>query len=120
MEEWLVFRLAASEWALPAQKVRQVLRPRPVTRVPGAVPPLRGLISWRANVLPVIALDADCAYARPSSVGRVYLVVETDKGLVALEADEVVGFIHDPIADPPGEQRTGPKVLDLEQMLDGQ
>ena len=92
MQEVLLFRLGASEWALPAQVVRQVLPPAPATRVPGSDPLLRGLIAWRARVLPVIALGTRLACGDPPADRATLLVVEAGGEFVALAVDEVRHF----------------------------
>jgi chemotaxis signal transduction protein len=99
-----VFCLQGEEWALPAGRVRQVLAPRPVTRVPGADSSLLGLISWHANVIPVLGLGR-----RASGP---LLVVEEEGEFVALAVDEVKHFAEQ------GRPGSVPPLLDLEQVLD--
>jgi chemotaxis signal transduction protein len=113
VEEVLVCCVGRSEWTLPAQKVRQVISPRHVTRVPGSVPPLVGLIAWRASLVPVLALGAR------AETGRL-LVIEDGGELFALLVDEVKGFrpVHVP-SDGQEEQGSIPPPLDLERVLDG-
>ena len=94
MPELLIFRLGCMEWALPAQAVQQVLPPMPLTRVPGSDPCLRGLVAWRAQVLPVLALGTRLACDDPPVDQGVLLVVEALGERVALAVDEVVCFAH--------------------------
>jgi purine-binding chemotaxis protein CheW len=108
VEEVLIFGVGGTEWALPAEVVRQVLAPRPVTRVPGSGSSLVGLVAWRASVIPVLDLGA-----RPE-VGTL-LVVEQDGELVALLVDQVKRF-----APTPGDQSLVPPLLDLGQVADEQ
>ena len=113
MEEVLVFCVGGSEWTLPAQRVRQVISPRHVTRVPGSEPPLVGLIAWRARLVPVLALGVR------AETGHL-LVIEDSGDLFALLVDEVKGFalVHMP-SDGQEEQGSVPPPLDLERALDG-
>jgi purine-binding chemotaxis protein CheW len=107
MDEVIVFRLGSSERALPADRVHQILAPRPVTRLPDPPPLVCGLVAWRAQVLPVIALGERLGCADPP-IGRCTLVVTEAQGeLVALAVNEVL-HLTEPAAQP----------LNLEQMLD--
>jgi purine-binding chemotaxis protein CheW len=119
--EVLVFVTGGQEWALPAHLVRQVLSPRPVTRVPGADPSLVGLIAWRGRVLEVVSADVPdvgCRTGAPSLDGAPLLVIEGGEGPVALLVDEVRGFwpVHGPGGEP-GEQGVVPPPLDLGRVL---
>ncbi|MFQ6100487.1 MAG: chemotaxis protein CheW [Anaerolineae bacterium] len=138
MDEILIFRLGSSEWALPARKVRQVLPPALVTRLPGATPLVRGLVAWRARVLPVLALGARLGCSDPPADQSALLVVEAEGELVALAVDEVVRFAQArPSAacsesfgsaqDKPSRtaeqvevEGRAVRLLDLEQVLNGE
>jgi chemotaxis signal transduction protein len=113
VEEVLVFCVGGSEWTLPAQRVRQVISPRHVTRVPGSDPPLVGLIAWRASLVPVLAIGAR------AEAGHL-LVIEDGGDLFALPVDEVKGFAPAHVlGDGQEEQGSVPQPLDLERVLDG-
>jgi len=141
VHETLVFRLADRKWGLAARQVRQVLSPGPVTRLPGAVPPLCGLVAWRAQVLPLFDLarraehvqgaqNAGQAGDRSDPNQGVWLVVEVSGGpavsaarawleWVVLWVDEVIGFASFE-AEASGQERPGLSVLpfDLATVLD--
>ena len=130
MKELFIFGVGSTEWALAAQQVRQVLSPGPVTRLPGALPPLHGLVAWRAQVLPVFVLETS-SEASPSIVDRSNLLVIEVKGeLAALAVDRVTGFAQsqppvthnaryeDDSAVSVGGQAV--RLLDLERVLNGQ
>jgi purine-binding chemotaxis protein CheW len=106
MDEVIVFRLGSSEWALPADRVHQVLAPRPVTRLPDPPPLVRGLVAWRAQVLPVIALGERLGCADPPVERCTLVVTEAEGELVALAVDEVL-HLAESAAQP----------LNLEQVL---
>ncbi len=108
MDELVIFRLGSSEYALAAETVHQILAPRPVTRLPDPPPLVCGLVAWRAQVLPVIALGERLGCADPP-IDRCTLVVTEAQGeLVALAVDEVLHLVES-AAQP----------LNLEQMLNG-
>jgi purine-binding chemotaxis protein CheW len=108
MDELVIFRLGSSEWALPADKVHQILAPRPVTRLPDPPPLMCGLVAWRAQVLPVIALGERLDCSDPPVDRCALLVTEVGGELIALAVDEVL-HLAESAAQP----------LDLESMLNG-
>ena len=111
MNDVIVFRLGSTEWALPADKVHQVLSPRPVTRLPDPPPLMCGLVAWRAQVLPVIALGERLDCSDPP-IDRCTLMVTGAGGeLIALAVDEVMRFEQDEV------ERRGMQLLDLGQVL---
>jgi len=109
-EEWTVFRLGPSQWTLPIQCVRHILPSRPVTRLPGAAPHIRGLIAWHARVLPLLAAAPDKSPQAPLEKCT-FLIVERDHQQVALAVDEVLRIS----ASQPGDSPAKP--LDLDSLL---
>ena len=115
MSDFVIFRLGSSEWALPAETVQQILSPRPVTRLPEPPPLVRGLVAWRAKVLPVLGLGERLACADPSIDRCALLVVEVGGELAALAVDEVM---H--LAGPVDTDADSVQVLDVEQVCCGE
>ncbi|WP_426959533.1 chemotaxis protein CheW [Muricoccus radiodurans] len=76
-EQALTVAVAGERLALPADRVREVLRPRPVTRVPHAPRALLGLANLRGTALPVVSLAALTGRegAGPSPAARVVVTV---------------------------------------------
>src|SRR5262249_51588422 len=54
----LLLQLAGELYGLPSGSVREVLRYRPYTPVPGAPPALPGILSQRGTILPIVELRA--------------------------------------------------------------
>lgn len=52
----LLFRLADEHYTTPSSCVREILRYRPITPVPGAPPTLPGVLNHRGLILPVVDL----------------------------------------------------------------
>jgi purine-binding chemotaxis protein CheW len=112
MGEVVIFRLGSSNWALPAPLVLQILAPRPVTRLPDPPPLVCGLVAWRAQVLPVIALGERLDCSDPPVERCTLMVAEVGGELLALAVDEVT---H--LAEPVGVEEGSARLLDLEQAL---
>jgi len=54
--ELLAFRVSGQEYALRVDEVQEILTYMPVTPVPGAVPFIRGIVSLRGTIIPVMDL----------------------------------------------------------------
>ena len=50
------FHVSSVECGLPIDRLREIIEPPPITRVPGASPAMRGLTNLRGRVIPVIDL----------------------------------------------------------------
>jgi len=120
VDEFLILRLGPSLWALPAHQVRQVLSPRPMTRLPEAPPLVQGLIAWRARVLPVFGLGPRLGIEDPPTDRGALLVVESAGDLIVLTVDEVLRFAHASPAQGSQIEVEGQDValIALEQILD--
>ena len=115
MNEFVVFRLGSSTWALPAEAVHQILSPRPVTRLPDPPPLVRGLVAWRAKVLPVLGLGERLACADPPIERCALLVIKVGGEWAALAVDKV---LH--LAQLMDLDTASVPVLDVEQVWCGQ
>ena len=91
--DWLVFQVGEQRWALAAGCVRQVMRPPPITCVPGASPDCAGLMGWQGRLLTVVDAAARLSpgSAREFSGERVVLWVQEDHA-GGLLVDGVVGL----------------------------
>ena len=115
MSDFVIFRLGPTKWALPAEAVHQILSPRPVTRLPDPPPLVRGLVAWRAKVLPVLGLGERLDCADPSLDGCTLLVTDMGGELAALAVDEVM---H--LAQPIDLDTASARLLDVEQVFRGE
>lgn len=89
-ERFLVFSVGGRSLALPAGRIREILRVPKLQRVPQAPPALLGLANCRGAVLPVVDIAGGGRLASTTGAARL-LVVEagTPMGLLA---ESVVGF----------------------------
>jgi len=85
----LLVEMAGQRWALPAGRVREVLRAAALTGVPQAPAALLGLLQLRGEPVPVLDLGARVGLgARPLAARDHIVVVETSEGrTVGLRVD---------------------------------
>lgn len=90
--EVLCFRSATESLALPAIDIAEIIRPRPVTRLPQGPACLLGIIALRGGILPVVSLARllGLAEAAPSPASRI--IVLRQGGRVGLLVDAVTGL----------------------------
>lgn len=112
VQTFLVLRLGAETFALPSAAVREVMRWRKPTVVPGAPPLLPGIISQRGVVLPVVDLRSLLGFT-PTAPDRStrYIIVQHDDVELVLLVDAVNDLVDLSLAalEPP------PAVFDAAQ-----
>lgn len=87
----LLIRLAEELYALPSASVREVLRYRAYTPVPGAPPTLPGILSQRGTILPVVDPHPLLGVAaEPITRASRLVVVGQDDVVMALLAEAVL------------------------------
>ncbi len=103
----VTFRLERESFAVPIERVREVVRVSDITRVPEAPPHIRGVTNLRGRVLPVVELRTrlglTAAVITPAS--RV-LVVEAHGRVLGLLVDGVSRVVKVPssaVVPPPEE-----------------
>jgi len=52
--DYLVFSISGENYALQLEELKEVIRPKPVTRIPSAPPHIIGIISLRGVIVPII------------------------------------------------------------------
>ena len=89
----LLFRVGAALYGSEVSDTREVIPQRPMTRVPGAPPFVRGLINIRGTIVTVLdlAMRLDATRA-PTEAGSILLV--RHRG-----GDRIVGIIVDEVLD---------------------
>jgi purine-binding chemotaxis protein CheW len=87
---WCSFRLAGDCYGVELARVQEVLRPQPITRVPGTAPALAGVIHLRGRIVPVVDLRVLLALATTD---------ETSFLIVVRSGDGPVGLLVDAIGD---------------------
>jgi purine-binding chemotaxis protein CheW len=103
----LVFVLDGAPYALPVERVREIVRKRPITPVPRIAPEVLGVISLRGRVIQVIDLRRRLALP-PGCVGRRSRIVVAHDGegrIAGLLVDgvlEVATVSEEALRDAPG------------------
>lgn len=93
-------RVAGAEFGIPMSRVREVLRPAPVTRTPFPPPDVRGVAHLRGALLPVMDLGTRLGGAPAQEPGRMVVVEGAEP--VALLVDRITGVVEtDELVIPP-------------------
>jgi chemotaxis signal transduction protein len=89
--QWVVFRCADRRLALPLDRVREILTPRPFSRLPGTGPEVCGLVGVRTRIVTAFDLGVilGLSPARDASDHRL-LLVEHGERTPALVVEEVL------------------------------
>jgi purine-binding chemotaxis protein CheW len=130
----LVFVLDGAPYALPVERVREIVRKRPITPVPRIAPEVLGVISLRGRVIQVIDLRRRLGLAPAAAAPRSRIVVAHDgegrvAGFVVDRVLEVVAAPEEALLDAPsgatgaveGLCRIGGRfvsVVDLDRAMD--
>lgn len=100
----LAVRVGGAEFGIPADRVREVLRPPPLTRVPAPPPGVLGVAQVRGTVLAVMDLGARLGMSPVADTGRLVVVWGRGREAVGLLVDRVVGLAEEgDDATPPAE-----------------
>jgi len=98
--ELLAFRLADEEYGVDILKIKEIIRLVEITHVPRRPAFVKGIISLRGTILPVLDIRTSLGLAEsPPSRGTRILVVGLDKGLSGLIADEVTAVVKVKMGD---------------------
>jgi len=90
--ELLSFRLGSEIYAVSLVKIQQIIKPRPITLVPGAPHYLLGIISLRGMIIPVFDLRRrlGLAPAQPGRQSRIIIIKARENVLTGLYVDQVL------------------------------
>lgn len=132
LRQLLSFALDASPYALPVERVREIVRMRPVTPVPGVPADVLGVISLRGEIVQVVDLKLRLGLpaAEPGPRARIVVVHADDGrtgGLLVDAVREVLTVDEESLQPTAGETRgiaalctSGDRfvsVVDLERVL---
>lgn len=99
-------RLGPAEYGLPMERVREVLRPPPVTRVPFPPADVRGVTQVRGELVAVLDLGTRLRGGPAAATGRLVVVAVRGGQPVGLLVDAVTGLVEtgpEGVLPPPAE-----------------
>ncbi|HJZ83601.1 MAG TPA: chemotaxis protein CheW [Polyangia bacterium] len=103
--ELLSFRLAGEDYALDIIRIREIIKPAPLTEVPRAPAFVPGIISVRGTIVPVIDLRLRLRLHAPppGKPARILIVSKDDDpyGLLVDEVRQVERLAHQDVEAPP-------------------
>lgn len=106
VDKYLCFRVAEEQYALNLMDIKEIIKPREITEVPGGPPFVKGIISLRGMIIPIFDMRMRLGFPSATSTAARFVVVKkTDgDGLCGLLVDQVyqvVSLSEQPIEKPP-------------------
>ncbi len=107
--QYLTFRLGGEIFALDIERVREVLDPAPITRVPGGHPLMRGVFNLRGTVMPVAEIRPWLGLDAAGDENGCFIIIDVAAGedetatvgVIADQVIEVVGLVAEEIDQAP-------------------
>ena len=93
IHQLLSFEIAGAPYAVPVDRVREIVRMRPVTPVPRTPEEVRGVVSLRGEIIELIDLGRRLGLGSIESSRRTRIIV------VKTGDDEVVGLLVDAVKE---------------------
>lgn len=98
--QWVVFTCDGHDFALPIGRVREILPPRPFTRLPGADAAVCGLIGLRGRVITVLDFGVAVGLAPAArEPGHRIVLLDGAARTVGLVVERVVGVAGGDMAE---------------------
>ena len=94
-EELLAIRAGGRPYALRLTQAAGLFPDRPVTRLPGPLPALLGVASFRGSIVPVYDLGRAC-FGHPAAAAARWLVLAAGEPPLALAFQELDGHVRVP------------------------
>jgi purine-binding chemotaxis protein CheW len=106
--QWVLFICDGQPFGFPLERVTEIMTPRPVTRLPGAVPAVCGLVGVRGHV--VTAIDLRAVLGGRAAAARTddrLLLVDLGPRRVAVLVDDVLAIEPAALQPANGEAAAG-------------
>jgi purine-binding chemotaxis protein CheW len=96
LHEFLTFQLAGDPYAVPVERVREIVRMRPVTPIPRVPAALRGVISLRGEIVEVVDLRLRLGLTptEPTRTSRIIVLHGDDGKMSGLLVDAVTDVLR--------------------------
>ncbi len=103
--KYLSFRVASEEYAVSLMDIKEIIKPRETTEIPHAPAFVRGIISLRGTIVPVLDMRLRLGFPPSTDSARErFIIVKKGEGFCGLLVDEVYQVINldqQPIERPP-------------------
>lgn len=98
LRELLAFPLGADRYALPVERIREIVRLRSITPVPRVPPEILGVISLRGEIVQVVDLAQRLggAPSTPTRTSRIVVLHGTENEAAGLLVDTVTSVLRVP------------------------
>jgi len=105
LNQLISFEVGEEEYGLEILRVKEVIRIRQITRLPGTPPFVRGIINLRGDVIPIIDLRSKLGLAEQEYTGSTRVIVVAMEGrllgMVVDAVSQVVRLPADQVEPPP-------------------
>ena len=92
MAEFLLFMVADRQFGIPVLMAEHVVRMVAITRLPAVSDAVAGIINYHGTIIPVFSLrNRFMLPVRQANLTDVLIITATNRRLVALIADEIIG-----------------------------
>jgi len=101
----IVFQLKEKEYAIPVDQVLSIEKGQHITRVPGVVPTIKGVINLRGVVTPIVDLRKQFGLEDGEYTDQTRIIIasinQIEVGLIVDAANDVLDIQRDAIEPPP-------------------
>jgi purine-binding chemotaxis protein CheW len=94
--KYLTFVLGTSEYGVPVQKVREIIKAMEITSVPQVAPYVKGVINLRGKVIPVADLRLKFGLSQAEYTDRTCIIVVE---MALRSAVALIGVVVDSVSD---------------------
>ena len=92
--ELLTFTIAGEQYAVDIERIVEIVRPRPVTRVPNADPSIVGIVSLRGTIVTLIDVRSRLRHANAEETPDTRIIVVDHEGeTIGFEVDRVLRVV---------------------------
>jgi purine-binding chemotaxis protein CheW len=92
--ELLTFMIAGEQYAVDIERIVEIVRPRPVTRVPNADPTIGGIVSLRGTIVTLSDVRSRLRHAQSEeTLDTRVIVVDHDGETIGFEVDRVLRVV---------------------------
>ncbi|MEY4631171.1 MAG: hypothetical protein RIQ81_1291 [Pseudomonadota bacterium] len=109
LTQYTTFLVKGQLYGVPVMRVREVVRPLPITGIPLSKPYIHGLINLRGQVVTAVGVHRLFGIGSPDPSQLMNVICEKGSSLISLQADE----IGDVLEMDPEEMEPPPLTTDL-------